>query len=45
LAFSSKVFAFKSTLGLAGGALKYGNQLVGAFPDQLIGPMQGPMRP
>ena len=30
--------------GLAGGAFKYGNQLVDAFPDQLIGPMQGPMR-
>jgi len=30
--------------GLAGAGMKYGDQLVGAFPDQLIGPMYGPMR-
>ena len=42
----SGMYSNISSLGfaLAGGAFKYGNQLVDAFPDQLIGPMQGPMR-
>jgi len=30
--------------GLAGAGMKYGDRLVGSFPDQLIGPTYGPMR-